>query len=310
VAQAAWHVGLRAFDGVDPLTKATLPMVVYYPTLAPAGTPLTRGGFAVDASPDAPVADGRFPLVVFSHGHMGSMWQAHDLCEALARHGYVTAAVEHIGDDYGDQSGFRTDRMLLGRAYQLSALIDAVLADGGVAPHVDRARIGAAGFSAGGGAALVLAGARVDFDRLGGYCQRHPGDDDFCAHGPTRITIPAPAPAAADPRVRAAFAIAPLAVYFGPHAFDAVTAKVFLAWATDDRVLMPEENAESVRTELHTLAGTRVVRGAGHYVFLPPCSAALAAAAPRLCVDAPGIDRSAVHAALASDAAAFFDASL
>jgi hypothetical protein len=45
-------------------------------------------------------------------------------------------------------------------------------------------------------------------------------------------------------------------------------------------------------------------------VFLVPCGAELAKELPALCVDPPGIDRVAVHAAVAADAIRFFDANL
>jgi len=103
-----------------------------------------------------------------------------------------------------------------------------------------------------------------------------------------------------DPRVTAAFAMAPVGIFFGPGAFDHVSAPIFLAWATADRVLLPDENAELVK-RAPTLQGTRVVEGAGHYVFLAPCTFT-----PELCSDPAGVDRAAVHAQLARDAEAFF----
>jgi hypothetical protein len=58
------------------------------------------------------------------------------------------------------------------------------------------------------------------------------------------------------------------------------------------------------------LSGTRVIAGAGHYVFLPRCPPAMAADSPPLCVDPPGIDRAHVHDLLAADAVAFFNRAL
>ena len=113
-----------------------------------------------------------------------------------------------------------------------------------------------------------------------------------------------------DPRVRAAFVMAPLGVFFGPDAFRDVRAPVFLAWATADEALLPTENAEPVARTIATLAGTRVVTGAGHYVFLAPCSAELAAMVTALCTDPAGIDRAQIHAALDADAVGFFAARL
>lgn len=59
----------------------------------------------------------------------GSRYGHHDLAVALARAGYVVCALEHPGDNYADQSGVGTERVLLGRAWQVSAAIDALLED-------------------------------------------------------------------------------------------------------------------------------------------------------------------------------------
>jgi predicted dienelactone hydrolase len=297
---AGGGVGARTLDpalrgvGVRTLDPA---LAVFYPSPSASRTSHV-GPYELAATPDAPVAPGEHPLVVISHGHGGSMWGHHDLAEALARAGYVVATLEHAGDNWHDQSAVATGRMLIDRPHQVSAAIDRVLADRAL--HVDPARIGVAGFSAGGYTALMVIGARPDFTRFRGYCERHP-DDEMCA----LRDVPFPAlDRAKDPRVTAAFAMAPLGLFFGPGAFDDVTAPIFLAWATADRVLLPAENAELVK-RAPTLQGTRVVEGAGHYVFLAPCSFT-----EELCSDPAGVDRAAVHAQLARDAAAFFSRGL
>ena len=44
----------------------------------------------------------------------------------------------------------------------------------------------------------------------------------------------------------------------------------------------------------------------GHFVFMPSCTDAGRAAFPKLCVDAPGVDRDAIHAETVHLAEAFF----
>jgi predicted dienelactone hydrolase len=45
---------------------------------------------------------------------------------------------------------------------------------------------------------------------------------------------------------------------------------------------------------------------ADHWVFLPPCSPALAKDIPALCSDPAGVDRAKVHAQIEADALAVF----
>lgn len=306
-------VGLRMLEAQEPVTATKVPIAVFYPSAAAAADAATQIGpnrieAERDAAPDARAS----PLIVLSHGHGGHMWGHRDLATGLARHGYVVAAVEHPGDSWNDQSGVGTDRTLRGRAYQASSAISAVLADATLAPAVDPARIGAAGFSAGGYTTLLLVGAQPDFSRWAGYCRRQPADAEICAKGvPETVDVLRDPPAMRDPRVRAAFAMAPLGIFFGAEAMRDVETPVFLYEAENDEVLLPEENSAPVRQGLKkSLHGFRRVPGAGHYVFLAPCGEQFAAKMPQLCKDPEGVDRRAVHAAILDDARQFFDQTL
>lgn len=299
-------VGFVGIEGHDPVGSKPLKMVVMYPTAVSQTGVTDLGPYRLEAQAGVDVADGRFPLVVISHGHAGSRFGHHDLAEHLARAGYVVAALEHAGDSWADQTAFGTDRAMYGRAYQVSAAIDAVLADVKIGPHVDANRIGIAGFSAGGYTALTVIGARPNFSLQAKYCERHPDDDELCQVKELKRTL-GDLRVMKDPRVKAAYLMAPLGLFFGAEAFDEVTAPVFLTWADHDVVLLPDEHAELVKRGLGVkLAGTRVVSGAGHFVFMAPCTAELASDAARLCEDPVGVDRVAVHRAINTEAAAFF----
>ena len=50
----------------------------------------------------------------------------------------------------------------------------------------------------------------------------------------------------------------------------------------------------------------RVAPNTGHFAFLTPCSPALAAKRPELCIDAPGFDRVAFHKEFDAAVVAFF----
>jgi predicted dienelactone hydrolase len=297
-------VGLRELTGVDPVSKGPLPMAMFYP--ATGGSAATRTQimeYPIEATRDLGVAAGTFPLIAISHGHGGTMWGHHDLATALAKHGYIVAVVEHVGDDYRDSSHSRSDRMALGRAHQITATIDAVLADPVVGPHVDQARIGVAGFSMGGWTSLLVIGARPDFSRMTSYCETHRDDAEVCG-GPVELTETAPTPTV-DRRVKAAFVMAPFAVALAADAFRDVTAPIFLAWATHDHVLRPEANAAIVEAA-PTLAGKHPI-DADHYVFLTPCGPQLDRHLPEICIDAPGVDRAKIHTKLDTEAVRFFD---
>lgn len=67
--------GLKKLAVVDPVDSRPMEAVVFYPSAAK--TEATKiGPYQVQASPTAPMAEGRFPLILLSHGNMGSMWGA------------------------------------------------------------------------------------------------------------------------------------------------------------------------------------------------------------------------------------------
>ena len=305
-------VGVRMLETREPTTGTTVAAAVLYPSdQAGPDARSDFGPYAVAAQRDAAIAPGRHPLILLSHGNGGSMFGHHDLAEALARRGYVVAALEHAGNSFRDQSGMGTDRVLLGRAWQASAVIKAVLADPRFQAHVDAARIGAAGFSAGGYTALLLLGAKPDFTRFAVFCEKYPQTPEICDQKIEKVGITiADPPPTADARVRAAFAMAPLSLVFDKDGLKDVRAPVFLYAGSQDQVLLPDENARRIRSLLPNLDAYREIEGAGHYVFLAPCPAALAQDAPQICTDPPGVDRAAVHRRIADDAAAFFDRTL
>jgi predicted dienelactone hydrolase len=206
----------------------------------------------------------------------------------------------------------------------VKSTITSLLAD----PHwkglIDSSRIGVAGFSAGGYTSLLIAGAKPRFNRFIGFCDRHPEDQEVCGNAqrfkaeaarsgqtPEQVLDGMQGELArwgdtADPRVKAAFVMAPLSLIFDDHGFDYVHIPLFLYYGQNDHVLLPDDNARHIRPMLKTLVAVKEVPEADHWVFLPPCSDALARDIGPLCIDPPGVDRAKVHAQVNADALAFF----
>jgi predicted dienelactone hydrolase len=289
----------------EAITGTTMPAAVIYPAAGPAAS-AELGPYRVAATPGLPIAAGPHPLVLISHGHGGSALGHHDLATALADAGFIVAAIEHAGDNHRDQSGFGTERVLLGRAWQVSALLDLLLADPQLGAHIDADRIGVAGFSAGGYTSLLLLGATPDFARREAYCTAQPADAEVCVEVSAVIERLPVSRETADPRLRAGFVMAPFAIFFNTAALKRVDAPVFLYGAMADRVLLPAYNVLPVRDALPRLHTFRGIVGAGHYVFLAPCNPGMSEALPVLCVDPPGIDRGALHLQINADAVGFF----
>jgi predicted dienelactone hydrolase len=262
--------------------------------------------------------------VVISHGHSGSALGHHDLAIYLASHGFVVATLQHPKDNFLDDSGDGHAEVMIGRPIQVKATISMLLDD----PHwkllIDPERIGVAGFSNGGYTSLLLVGAVPRFTRFMDYCTAHPDDLDQCGHvdafkaeaarhGQTPVQMLAAMQGEFhrwgdphDPRVKAAFAMAPQGLVFDRAGLASIDRPVFLYYGQDDRVLVPRYNVLHIAPLIKTLAGIRMIPKAGHYVFLSPCPPSLARDAPDICIDPPGVDRVAAHRQIDADALAFF----
>jgi predicted dienelactone hydrolase len=307
---AAFRCGLRTLSYGDPSTSKATPMAVYYPTSSPEKR-TRKDPHVLLVAGDAPMAAGVFPLVMLSHGSGGTTFGHYDTACYLARHGYVVGAPLHAGNNFFDHSAEGTARMWRGRPKALSAALDAVLADAALAPHIDRARIGAAGFSAGGYTVLVAAGAVGDMAGIARHCTAHATDDlEFCDLAGKSLP---PKPFgddtivhAADPRIRAVVAMAPVAVLFGPGSMADVTVPVRLYQAERDRVLRSPFHVENVRKLLPKPPEYVLVENAAHYAFLSPFPAAARASLGEIAADPAGFDRAGFHEQLNGEILAFF----
>jgi predicted dienelactone hydrolase len=121
--------------------------------------------FTIDAGRDADVADGEFPLVVFSHGFTGIRQQSSFLTSHLASWGMVVAAPDHWSRDLAHVLGRvlgepepeeRDDVDDLRETRDLMAA-ESESDDSIFAGHVTTDEIAAVGHSAGGGTVLNFA---------------------------------------------------------------------------------------------------------------------------------------------------------
>jgi predicted dienelactone hydrolase len=128
--------------------------------LIPAGYSVTYPSGGVTG---VPVAPGRYPLVVFSHGYAGFRDQSTFLTSRLASWGFVVAAPDHYSRDLTEVLGGPTAATAKTTDVQdLKATIALMKAkdESAASPfahHVDLGLIGAVGHSAGGAAVEALA---------------------------------------------------------------------------------------------------------------------------------------------------------
>ena len=335
------HANAHAQVGMANAQLAGLPVTLVYPTAEPAKH-LVQGRFEIDVAVDAAPTPGQHALIVMSHGTGGSALSDHALAATLARAGFIVAQPQHAGDNFADMSKSGPAAWTT-RPREVSAVIDALSASPVWRPLLQLDKVGVHGMSAGGGTALVMAGARWRVLDLARHCDEH-GEEDlgFCFNGaagpaaraerranfervrnvavsnlPASVTewhggreSPDPRP---DPRVAAVSAAVPLGAIFTPDSLAAIRIPVAIVSAGRDQNLLPEFHSQRVLTACGTCVALDELRGAGHFDLLAPFPADIAqrvgAAQARGGFPEPGFDPALRQAAF-DKIAAFFDRTL
>ena len=304
LAAACAHagVGFQHFTIPDP-QGPPIEVGVWYPTDA-ARSPTRIELFHEPLAKDAPVKGERLPLVVISHGNGGSYTGHVDTAVALAEAGFVAAALTHTADNWRDQSGATR---IWERPRHLKLLVNHMLGGWGDRGRLDPNRIGAFGFSAGGFTVLIAAGGEADLTTVATHCRDHPDFVDCRLVAQAGATFDRTIPWTHDARIKAVVAAAPAVGFaFGKAGLAGVRQPVQLWRAAEDEVLPHPHYAEAVRRALPRPPETHVVANAGHYEFLAPCSAELAAVNQAICVSRPGFDREAFHRDFNREVVRFF----
>lgn len=222
-------VGVTTIRVADPSRDRELDVEIWYPAarvevereavvyrLRAGGTTVARLRSPTGARRHArPWRDGGpRPVILLSHGAGSSRFGNMSLSEMLASHGFVVAAPDHAGHTSADKIfGISDDdraRSALDRPLDLSRVLDDLEIRGGdqrsiLRGMIDADRVGVAGHSFGGRAALGMVGARFDPVRQARECEVDPSDRR-CRALPVFGAEPY---RYRDPRIKAALLITP-----------------------------------------------------------------------------------------------------
>lgn len=275
--------------------------LIWYPADVADGS-WQVGPFPIPATHNAAVADGKFPVILLSHGGGrggGSPLLLREFSAYLARQGYFVVAPFHGKTALG------------GRPTQIKLAFDAVLADARFKLHIDPERLGMLGFSLGGAVTLELAGAIPDWAHFESFCMTHPDDVMSCGDAPEQSNA-GPASRKASPTetvplrlpLKAIALLDPLAALFQGTGLQAVTMPVLL-FHPEQSKLSADGNAMALAEALPHPPTYKTLPG-GHFVLVDMCPPVLQSTASEICSDPPGVDRAAVHAGIESALAEFF----
>jgi predicted dienelactone hydrolase len=264
--------GSRQFLIPGDTRAPPLEALLHYPSLQPA-VPTRFGPYEVDVSVAAPLAPGRFPLVLVSHGSGGSPLLYRTLSLALARNGYIVALPKHPGNSLGDDDLANTVENLRDRPRQLLRLLDALLADVTLGTAIAPEPVTAIGHSMGGYTVLCVAG---------GQPWTRSGEALEVVH---------------DSRVGALVLMAPACSFFlAPRALQAVTAPILALTAERDE-LTPDSQVRAALEGVPDRSRVTIetVRHAGHFSFLSPFPRSMHHPQFAPAQDPSGFDRERFH---------------
>ena len=220
---------LNSKGGIDPVYDRQLKIEVWYPAIITADKkeletynatlgllkdstrpliPFSFTGRALrNAAPD--LSSGKFPLIIVSHGYVGSKLLMTYLTENLASKGYVVVAINHTESTYSDRAGFQST--LLNRAKDILFILNQV-ADMGKAGSksflsgmADADNTALIGYSMGGYGVLNAAGAGYSSKLTAAFSQLSGGSKAI----EVRTTDNAEFKASFDKRIKAVVAFAP-----------------------------------------------------------------------------------------------------
>ncbi|WP_150119732.1 alpha/beta hydrolase family protein [Collimonas pratensis] len=296
--QESLHAGIIRFTIPASQSVETL---VWYPT-QDEEIPWQVGPFQIQASRNATIASGRFPVILMSHGGGitgGSPFVLGELSAYLARQGYIVIAPAH------------GKTRLLDRPLQVKLAFDAVASDSRFNSHIDTTRLGMLGFSLGGAVTLETAGAFPNMAHVDSYCDTHSGDVMSCQDAPggnegaskqnlrvEKTALPSRL------SLKAIVLLDPFAIPFQHEELTSVTMPV-LIFHPEKSALPAEANALGLSTALPQPPQYQTVPG-GHFIFTDVCTDSLRSSAPEICQDPPGVDRAAIHLHIESTIARFF----
>ncbi len=265
-------VGSRQMQVKDDTKDVSFPALVLYPTRLPP-TPTAFGAYTIDVSPDAPVADGRFPLVVVSHGSGGSHLLYRTIGTHLAKSGYVVALLEHPGNNRNNNELANAHENLENRPRHVRLAIDAVASDAQFSACVRSNNVAIIGHSMGGYTALAVAGGTP------------------WSESRQRVEV------VPDPRVRTLVLLAPATAWYLPEgSLGNVTVPILMLIAEHD-AFTPRWHADLVLNGVPDRGQVtcRVIANAGHFSFLSPFPLHMRLANFLPSTDPEGFDREEFH---------------
>ena len=316
-----YNVGEQTVVYTDSSRNRLIKTELWYPTSEadPQATRKTDLPFVLGFTiRNASFINQPIPLILLSHGTGGNRFGLAWLAIALARQGFMVAAPDHWGNTFDNKIPEYFVRYWE-RPLDISFLITTLLADKSFLAHIDKSKIGVAGFSFGGYTALALAGADLNCSLLKASANTPEGKKEFNIRELEdlrklikNISCQGIQKSFRDKRIKAVAALSPaLGLGFDkPEQTQSVSVPVVIIGAGNDEVAPLKSNAKRYHSLIPGSVFTKLEGKAGHYVFLNVADENLKKEAKKYYTDKSTVNRAAVHKTVEEAVIIFFRYSL
>ncbi len=216
------------------------------------------------------------PVIILVHGSGGSADSMAWIAAALAKRGAIVVAADHP-----ESSGGNPERKsilhLWSQPQDVTLMIDQLLISDW-APKIDPNRISVVGFSLGGSSALMLAGARLNFEEFISFCETH--DDGACRAFEQHfddlddVFFAKTNGAYGESRLKASVAIAPgFTETMTPASLSNIDIPTLILTGANDQQLPPKTHIAPIIDFIQPPIAYKEIIGAQHFSFLPLCGA-------------------------------------
>jgi len=286
---------------VDAVTDRPIQLDIWYPVVGRAEEPHDYGFSVGSVVSGGPVTGDELPVVLLSHGSMGSASNYSWIAEHLARRGYFVLGVSHFGESpvFGQDSVDPASVARFGdRTSDLNYALDYFVSRSRYAGQVDLDRLGAIGHSSGGASVMMLAGGQFSAERLASYCASEAAALDkgcwYPVGDPGALETQRPVPSAHP--IRALVVLDPaVGPGFDDSSLQRVTAATLVIGSVQNDFLPYAYHAGRYVDLLPDPEVVGLDSGEGHFVYLDECSLPIEVMGVPLCADREGVDRGAVH---------------
>jgi predicted dienelactone hydrolase len=294
-----YFIGNKQLIVTDEKERISFSVIVQYPTYE-SSKPTSFGPYIMDVAIEASIAEGKFPLIMISHGTGGSPLLYRTISAFLARNGYVVAMIEHYGNNRTNNELEGRNENFANRLRHITQTIDYLSSYNQFGKHLQKDSVAVIGHSIGANTALVL---------VGGVPISYTHYVEKFGHTPHMAKEPEEMEFTMDTRIKAVVLLALTPGWFtGDRSLENVRIPILLFNAEKDDYIPDSQTKLFFEiAKANPLINCQIVENAGHFSFLSPFPATIKDKVGLAAKDPNSFDREKFHMQLPKDILEFLN---